>query len=78
MALKFYEVAKMVAFTDHTFNVVPLLINLKTFGNLPGPQQEALRRAARDAAVFEREYVAKNLDEPRVGKDLIDAILRSE
>jgi tripartite ATP-independent transporter DctP family solute receptor len=63
MGIKAYEVAKLVALTGHAYTAAPILMNLQAFRQLPGPEQENLLRAAREAAVYERSYVAKTLEE---------------
>jgi tripartite ATP-independent transporter DctP family solute receptor len=110
MGIKAYEVAKLVALTGHAYTAAPVLMNLQTFQRLPAAEQEGLVRAAREAAVYQRAYVGKTLDEfkaklsskdgvqfydvdkrpfqqrmapvyrefePKVGKELIEAILQT-
>ena len=63
MGIKAYEVAKLVALTGHAYTPAPILMNLAAFRRLPAPEQEALLKAAQEAAVYERAYVAKTLEE---------------
>ena len=63
IGIKGYEVAKLVALTGHAYTPAPILMNLGVFSKLPKPQQDGLLRAAQEAAVFERAYVAKTLEE---------------
>lgn len=63
MGIKAYEVAKLVALTGHAYTPAPILMNLATFRRLPAAQGDALLKAAQDAAVYERGYVAKTLEE---------------
>lgn len=61
LALKAYEVAKKVALTGHTYTPAPVLMNLAVFKKLSAADQAAVLRAGREAAKFEREYVAKTM-----------------
>ena len=63
MGIKAYEVAKLVALTGHAYTPAPILMNLKVFTQMPKAQQDGLLKAAQEAAVFERAYVAKTLEE---------------
>jgi tripartite ATP-independent transporter DctP family solute receptor len=63
MGIKAYEVAKLVALTGHAYTAAPILMNLQAFRRLPPAEQEGLLRAAREAAVHERAYVARTLEE---------------
>jgi tripartite ATP-independent transporter DctP family solute receptor len=63
MGIKAYEVAKLVALTGHAYTAAPILMNLQTFRRLTPAEQEQVVRAAREAAVFQRAYVAKTLEE---------------
>lgn len=63
MGIKAYEVAKLVALTGHAYTPAPILMNLAAFRQLPAAQQDGVLRAAQEAAVFERAYVAKTLEE---------------
>lgn len=65
LAIKAYEVAKRVALTGHAYTPAPVLMNLSKFKSLTPAQQEAVLKAAQEAAVFERQYVAKTLQEFR-------------
>lgn len=55
---RFYEVQKYASLTSHVYSGVPVLISMKRFASLTKPQQDALLRAAREAAVFQRNQLA--------------------
>ena len=55
---RFYEVQKYTSLTGHVYSGVPVLMSLKRFNSLSKPQQEALQRAAKEAAAFERSQLA--------------------
>lgn len=63
MAIRAYEVAKLVALTGHAYTPAPVLMNLRVFNSLSKPQQEAFLKAAQEAAVVERNYIAQTLEE---------------
>jgi TRAP-type transport system periplasmic protein len=63
MAIKAYEVAKLVAMTGHAYTPAPLLMNLKVYNQLSKEHQQAFLRAAQEAAIVERAYIAKTLEE---------------
>jgi tripartite ATP-independent transporter DctP family solute receptor len=63
MGIKAYEVAKLVALTGHAYTAAPILMNLAAFRRLAPAEQEGVLRAAQEAAVHERAYVAKTLEE---------------
>lgn len=53
-AQKFYEVAKYVSLDQHTFTASPLIISLRKYNQLSASQQDAVQKAAKQAADFER------------------------
>lgn len=55
---KLYEVNKNLAMTQHIYSAVPVLISKKAFDKLTDSQKEALRRAAKEAATYERELLS--------------------
>jgi tripartite ATP-independent transporter DctP family solute receptor len=64
-SIKAYEVAKLVALTGHAYTPTPLLMNLKLFNSQPKTQQDAILKAAREAALAGRAHIAKSLDEQK-------------
>ncbi len=64
-SIKAYEVAKLVALTGHAYTPTPLLMNLKVFNGLPKAQQDAVLKAAQEAAVAGRAHIAKTLEETK-------------
>jgi tripartite ATP-independent transporter DctP family solute receptor len=62
-SIKAYEVAKLVALTGHSYTPAPVMMNLQKFQNLKPAEQEGVLRAGREAAAFQRAYVAKMLAE---------------
>jgi tripartite ATP-independent transporter DctP family solute receptor len=54
------EVAKYLSLTRHTYSALGVLISKRTFENLSAEQQEAVRMAAKQAAVAQRAAVAAN------------------
>ncbi len=55
---RFYEVQKYTSLTGHVYSGVPVLMSMKRFNSLTKTQQDALSRAAREAATFERNQLA--------------------
>lgn len=55
---RFYEVQKYTSLTGHVYSGVPVLMSLKRFNSLSKAQQDALQRAAKEAAEFERSQLA--------------------
>ena len=64
---KNYEVAKLVALTDHAYTPTPLLMNLKVFNGLAKPHQEAILQAAKGAADMELAYITKAAERDTAG-----------
>lgn len=58
VAARFYEVQKYVSLTSHVYSGVPVLMSMKRFNSLSKAQQEALSKAAREAANFERDLLS--------------------
>lgn len=54
------EVAKYLSLTRHTYSALGVLISKRTFDKLSAEQQEAVRMAAKEAAVAQRAKVAAN------------------
>jgi TRAP-type transport system periplasmic protein len=54
---KFYEVAPHVTLTRHVYSPIPLAISEKTWAKLTPPDQQAVVRAAQDAAAWNRAEV---------------------
>jgi len=63
--IKAYEVAKLVALTGHAYTPTPLLMNLKVFNSMSKAQQEAILKAAQEAALAGRALIAKSLEEQK-------------
>jgi TRAP-type transport system periplasmic protein len=57
---KFYEVAKHVTLTNHVYSPTPLTISEKTWQRLSKVDQEAVQRAAREVAPFQRNMIKDN------------------
>lgn len=63
VSARFYEVQKYASTTHHVYSGVPVLISLKRFNSLTKAQQDAISRAAKEAAQFERDLLAKQDEE---------------
>ena len=61
LAIKAYEVAKLVALTGHAYLPTPLVMNLKLFNQMTKAHQDVLLRAGKEAGIVERAYVADTL-----------------
>ncbi len=57
---KFYEVAKHVTLTNHVYSPTPLTISERTWQRLSKADQEAVQRAAREVAPFQRNMIKDN------------------
>src|SRR5262245_11532978 len=64
---KFYEVQKFVSITNHQWDGFWILANRAAWGRLPKPVQEAVDKRLNEAALLEREDVAK-LNDSIAGK----------
>ena len=63
LSIKAYEVAKLVALTGHSYTPAPVMMNLGKFRALSPVEQEAVLKAGREAAIYQRGYVAKTQKE---------------
>jgi tripartite ATP-independent transporter DctP family solute receptor len=57
---KFYEVAPHVTLTNHVYSPTPLVISEKTWQRLSPADQQAVTRAARETAPFQRAFIRDN------------------
>jgi TRAP-type transport system periplasmic protein len=57
---KFYEVAPNVTLTNHVYSPIPLAISEKTWQRLSPTDQQAVTRAAREVAPFQRGMIKDN------------------
>lgn len=62
---KFYEIADNLAVLEHFAFFTPMLASSRIMGKLDDAQQEAVRKAARDAGQHQREEMARQLAEAR-------------
>ncbi len=53
--MRFFEVAPQLAMTQHAITIRPLCFSSQTFARLPNDLQAAIRRAAREAALYGRQ-----------------------
>ncbi|MFQ3620244.1 MAG: TRAP transporter substrate-binding protein [Spirochaetales bacterium] len=60
VAFKLYESQKYLALTRHAYAPAPIIMSMVTWKKLTPAQQQALVKAAREAAQFERDYDNKN------------------
>lgn len=51
---KLYEVQEHLSLTGHKYEVTPFIIGVRTWETLTGAEQEALSRAAQEAAMYQR------------------------
>ena len=61
-ANKFYEVAPYVTLTQHVYSPIPMAISEKTWQKLSPADQEAVRKAAKEASEWSRKEVSGNDD----------------
>jgi tripartite ATP-independent transporter DctP family solute receptor len=54
---KFYEVAPHVTLTNHVYSPIPLVISEKTWQKLSPADQQAVTRAAKEVAPFQRNMI---------------------
>jgi len=64
-ASKFYEVQKYMSLTKHQYSTMPLIISEMTWQRLDSNQQNAVRKAAEEAAPYFRKRVGSNEDGQR-------------
>lgn len=57
---KFYEVAPHVTLTNHVYSPIPMAISEKTWQKLSPTDQQAVMRAAREVAPFQRNMIKDN------------------
>lgn len=57
---KFYEVAPNVTLTNHVYSPLPLAISEKTWQRLSPADQQAVTRAAKEVAPFQRNLIKDN------------------
>lgn len=57
---KFYEVAPHVTLTNHVYSPIPMAISEKTWQRLSAADQQAVTRAAREVAPFQRTMIKDN------------------
>lgn len=60
VAFKLYESQKYLALTRHAYAPAPIIMSLITWKKLTPDQQQAVVKAAREAAQFERDYDNRN------------------
>jgi TRAP-type C4-dicarboxylate transport system substrate-binding protein len=58
----YYEVAKYLSLTNHTYSALGVLMSQKTWGKLTPEQQNAVRKAARTAIEKERAMNMENVE----------------
>ncbi|HOX12468.1 MAG TPA: TRAP transporter substrate-binding protein [Spirochaetia bacterium] len=68
VAFKLDESQKYMSITRHAYAPAPILMSMMTWKKLSAPQQEAVLKAAREAAQFERDF--NNSSEAQWMKDL--------
>ncbi|WP_238937011.1 TRAP transporter substrate-binding protein [Sulfitobacter geojensis] len=61
-SLRFYEVAPNVTLTRHVYSPLPLTVSEATWAKFSPEDQEAVRKAANDAAAFSRDLVKNSVD----------------
>ena len=59
---KFYEVAPHVTLTNHVYSPIPIAISEKTWQKLSPADQQAVVRAAKEVAPWQREFIRGNDD----------------
>lgn len=57
---KFFEVAPHVTLTNHVYSPIPMAISEKTWQKLSPADQQAVVRAAREVAPFQRDFIRGN------------------
>lgn len=61
-ANKFYEVAKYLSLTGHTYSPLVIMVSNTTWNKLSEADRKAFAKAAQEAAVYERAEIAKIID----------------
>lgn len=59
----YFEVAKYLSLTNHTYSALGLLVSMRKYNSLTQKQQGAVRRAARKAILAERKMNTQNVKE---------------
>lgn len=62
-SLRFYEVAPHVTLTRHVYSPLPLTISEATWQKFSPEDQEAVKKAAAEAAAFSRDLVKNSVDQ---------------
>ncbi|UWR13345.1 TRAP transporter substrate-binding protein [Sulfitobacter mediterraneus] len=62
-SLRFYEVAPYVTLTRHVYSPLPLTVSEATWGKFSPEDQEAVKKAAAEAAAFSRDLVKNSVDQ---------------
>lgn len=57
---KFFEVAPHVTLTNHVYSPIPMAISERTWQRLSPVDREAVARAAREVAPFQRSFIRDN------------------
>ena len=57
---KFYEVAPHVTLTNHVYSPIPMAISEKTWAKLSPVDQQAITRAAKEVAPWQRNMIRDN------------------
>ncbi len=70
VSFKLYESQKYMAMTRHAYAPAPIVMSLKTWNKLTKDQQAAVKKAAREAAQFERDF--NNANEAKWLQELKD------
>lgn len=68
VSFKLYDSQKYMTITRHAYAPAPLIMSMKTWDKLKPAQQEAVMKAAKEAAQFERDF--NNASEAQWMKDL--------
>lgn len=62
-SLRFYEVAPYVTLTRHVYSPLPLTVSEATWDKFSPEDQEAVKKAADEAAAFSRDLVKNSVDQ---------------
>lgn len=62
-SLRFYEVAPYLTLTRHVYSPLPLTVSEATWQKFSPEDQEAVKRAAAEAAAFSRDLVKSSVDQ---------------
>lgn len=60
VSFKLYESQKYMTITRHAYAPAPIMMSMMTWKKLSAPQQQAVLKAAKEAAQFERDYDNSN------------------